>query len=791
MAPPEGTRPQIFYLNETHELANVDKSGGGRIPEYVGISWASKSKRLSGSIEKVMQEVQASHDPLRDERYFIVAKPVSSLKKKSSDERKAPEGTLEHQTSFGGPHGRVFDRLGLDLIQVTPSGDAVVHGNADRVEQLLGRSRSLPSLGAREQSRWVTIDAFEQIPLELRVDGDWLENIKGTQPADAVFELQPILGRVDADRVLRAITDLLRREGERLTATGTDFSGRYWFRGKATQRSIRAVARDFFSVQSIHSPLYSSVMASRRTPTRSSRSSPPTVNIPSDANSLPCVAVVDLGVPADHIALGPYRRGQFIPQNAVSQTSYDHASFVASRIVFGNCASADELAKSVGRCSFYDAVVGDGYLNLINDKIVMDAIRGVRGAAPDVRVFNLSFGDARPLSAFPEVEQREKRLQLQDLDNFAFANDVLIVVAAGNSKNGVIPQNPYPNHMTDEQWALGPWSCGFNTLVCGSFVGALSANGLVKNTGWPSPFTRIGPGLCDSPVPSFSAEGGNCDSAYNTPAGLGVWGLSGEGLTEDRAGTSHSAPILAREAALTLAALRDHCAAGTQPFSVTARAYLALTAIKPPGDAAIEPLARRTLGRGKGDSSQLRAPRNGSAIILWQGVIETSREVARVQLPIPRIWLMSASDPILRIFVCYDPPVNEAARAVWACRKVEITLHADPDSRAIRAPGREHPTYPLFSREYKLAPHAPGRPKAAPTDLWVIEILYDEIFDYPAGMDFDPRQRVAFAAQLLDVGAKAVDPQQTLQGLPAALSMNRLSMQATEVRSPLIVRTRR
>src|SRR3569833_54640 len=542
----DGIRPRTFYLNETHELSSEDKEGGGRPAEYVGISWARKAKRISSSISKVIEEVESSQDPLREERFFVLAKPVTAVEKRSKDKRKAPDGTFKEPTEFGGAHGRVFDRLDLDLLQVTGEGKAVVHGTKERVQQLLERSKSLDSLGSREQARWVTIEEFDTIPPEIRIDGEWLDKLKVEELTDVVFELQPVRGRVDADRVLRAIADVLRREGERLTGTGSDFSGRFWFRGRASKSSIRAVAKEFFSVQSIHSPLFSYAAASRKPARPAGHARVSSASPPFDGRGLPCVAVLDLGVPSDHIQLAAYRRGQFSAQGAVNQSAgYDHGSFVASRVVFGDCATADELLEVQGRCSFYDVVVGDGYVDRINDKIIMESMSGVRGAAPDIRVFNLSFGDTRPLSSFPEVEQREKRLLLQDLDNFIFANDVVVIVAAGNSQTGVVPNPPYPGHYDDPQWALGPWACGFNSLVCGSYVSRVSANGLVQESGWPSPFSRIGPGLSSSPIPSFAAPGGNCDDRHNGLPGLGVWGLAGTGLAEDRMGTSHAAPILA------------------------------------------------------------------------------------------------------------------------------------------------------------------------------------------------------------------------------------------------------
>ena len=782
----EELRPRTFFLNESHELSSVDKEGGGRLPEYVGISWARKAKRISSSIERVIEQVASSSDPLRDERFFVLAKPVETVEKKSADKRKAPQGTFQESTSFGGPHGRVFDRLDLDLLQVTDAGQAIVHGTKERVSQLLERSRSLDELGAREQARWVTIEEFGTIPPELRVDGDWLSGLRVDQASDVVFELQPVLGRVDADRVLRAIADLLRRAGEKLTGTGTDYSGRYWFRGKAAKSSVRTVAKDFQSVQSIHAPLFSYPSASRRL-NRPGMQGPARSVSAEEARTLPCVAVLDLGVPVDHVQLAPYRRGQFTPQGA-GQSDYDHGAFVASRVVFGDWPTANELDEAAGRCSYYDVVIADGYEDRINDKLVMDAMSGVRGAAPDVRVFNLSFGDRRPMADFPEVEQREKRLLLQDLDNFVFGNDVLVVVAAGNSQEGVAPNPAYPNHYTDLRWALGPWACGFNTLVCGAYVSEISAAGLVKSVGWPSPFTRIGPGLTSSPVPSFCAPGGNCNEAHNGAIGLGVWGFSGSGMAEDRMGTSHAAPLLAREGALALSILQQYCAPGIHPFAITVRAFLALTAKRTTDDASIGALVTRTLGLGRASSDRLHIPISGSAVILWQGTIEAPTDVLRVQLPIPADWLGQAAAPILRLFVCYDPPVNEAAKAIWACRRVRVTLHPGPDARGIKGAAPSHESYPLYLREFRLKQYGPGEERAAEGDLWVLELQYDEIFDYPPGMDFDPRQRVAFAAELVDLGNSPIDPQPAVQALPSAAAMNRFSIQASRVRTPVIVR---
>ena len=754
-----------------------------------------EAAHISQSLQTVSEEIKQSDDPLKEDRYFVLALPVAKVKKRSKNKRIAPEGTYEEETHFGEDHGRVFDRLGLDLLQVTDDGRAIVHAERGRFEQLHHRAESLESLGQREQARWATIDSFDTVPLDLRVDAGWLQHFRTNELIDIIIELQPVLSRAEADLVLRAIADLLLQQGEKLTGTGTDFSGRHWFRGRAGRQSIRNIAKDFYSVQSIHSPLFS-IAAGRARPSTIPLPVPRQPAGPTpDTSSLPCVAVVDLGVPSDHIRLRPYRRGQFYAQDAPLAPVGDHGSVVASRVVFGDWHTHNELFQAVGQCTFVDAAVGEypavnPGMNRVNDKLVMDALQGVRGSSPDVRVFNLSFGDHRALNGFPAVERREKRLLLQDLDNFVFANDCLVVVAAGNSPPGVTPNQPYPEHHADERWSLGPWACGFNTLICGAFVSRLSMNGFVQTVGWPCPFTRIGPGLCDAPVPSFSAEGGNTDNAYRYSPGLGVWGFSAAGRPEDHTGTSYAAPILAREAAWTLQELQQFCAPGTQPFAVTARVFLTLTANPPVSDDAIKELAARTLGYGKASRRRLNAPTTGSAVILWQGYVESPRDTVRVQLPIPLDWLNEAESPVLRLVVCSDPPVNEAAQGTWACRRVRPVLHLGPDAPTVRAPAGSHATYPLIDRRYPLDRYKRGREKAAAGDLWLVEISYEDIAPYAPAMDFDPRQRVAFAAELFDLGEDPADPQPAMQALPIAATMTKLSIQPVPIRNPIIVKTR-
>ncbi len=414
-------------------------------------------------------------------------------------------------------------------------------------------------------------------------------------------------------------------------------------------------------------------------------------------------------------------------------------------------------------------------------------MRAVVGTAPDVRVFNLSF-DNGPMNSLEPAKLQQSLILVQDLDNFIFTSDVIVVISAGNAPPGVVPSSPYPQHAGDPQWALGPWARSFNSITCGSFVGRAQTEGVAASIGWPSPFCRVGPGLCESFKPDFSAPGGDCGDDYRFRSGLGVWGINASGRWEDGVGTSFAAPILAREAAFAVEALQRVCASGARPFGSTVKAFLALTAKRSRPEPAIEDLAKITLGRGAASAHLLAEPEMGTAILIWQGVLEDSDDLARVQVPVPHSWLQQAEDPCLRLVLASDVPTNAAVRDRWASRFVKATLRPQEGMRALRASSGTHPSYPISDRLYRLS--RVSRNPLPENDLWILELSYEQIADYYPGLDFSPQQRVAVAIELVDRGQKAVSPQRAIQAMPIAQSLHRLSVPPQIVRAPVVLRVK-
>jgi hypothetical protein len=329
---------------------------------------------------------------------------------------------------------------------------------------------------------------------------------------DAIIELQPFLSRTEVEDVLRGLTEVLGRdERSRLTGTGQDFSGRSWFRGRVSAAAIRSVAKEFFSIQSIHDPLFSNA-AAKKGRSDSVKVASASISVRTASHAVPTVAVLDTGVPENHPYLARFQRGTQLVATNVIQTG-THGSYVASRVVFGDVDWHDIQNDAVtASCQYLSANVSEfSVREQIYDKAVLPMLQTLRTAYPDVRVFNLSFSNRESLAEANEVKRREYLQLKRDLDNFVFANDVVVVASAGNSFSGVSPAKRYPDHLDDPAWKMNSRVAGFNVLVCGSYVSQLAPNGLVKDIGSPSPFTRIGPGIADSPQPDFCAPGGNWD----------------------------------------------------------------------------------------------------------------------------------------------------------------------------------------------------------------------------------------------------------------------------------------
>jgi hypothetical protein len=773
--PPSHIKPKNYFLNENHELSVEEKGGGGRHVDILGVNWSQKAQRLHSSLERVSQRSRQSRDPLGKRRYYLIADPVPQIVK-ASKAKDAVQGQKLEAVIFNGEQSKLFERIGLDLIEVHSSGAATVHATPEHMEQLISKTGQLAQLGAREQARFVAFESFEWLAGKWKFDQEWLNEI-GQKPAEGYIKLQPLIGELEADLVIRALEHTFRGLADvALRGKGRSYLGRFFLRATLNAQIVKKLADEFTSIQSIHPPIFA--FAESLPPELVSARSALPPRPPRNSNALPCVGVVDTVVPQEHNWLKPYRRGIVTGLNCSNTENDNHGSMVASRVVFGDVDLANSTPPPAS-CRFLEVRVGTGQSNKILAESVCAALAAAIQAAPDVRVFNLSFDGPQRLDDLRSKQRAETLKQIEELDNFAFDRDVVLVVAAGNVQFGLVPQVGYPSHFDNSGWELHTWPRAFNALTCGGVSGRLNAGGLASEVDAPSPFTRVGPGFANSPKPDLCASAGNSDANYRQLQGSGVWGFSALGNATEGWGTSYAAPLLAREAAFLFEELRPKCPDDSRPFACAVKAVLALTAddvAKRLSDA-LQPLAKRTIGFGRANAERFIQPNSQKARFVWQGVIAHEDDLVRVQLPIPAAWIDQAASAQLRLCIAWDTPVCAAAEKEWSCRDVKITIRPGPEAGAMDGTRTRVPGYPLFKRSWDLrAGIAKARAKnVSITDFWVLEFSYSQIAAYAAGHIVPPSQRVAFAAEIWDQSENPLEPHSFVQSLPIASTLVKLS----------------
>lgn len=787
------TAAKNFFLNERQELSSIEREGGGRPAQYVPIDWSRRSADLQSSLTRAISRRPNPVDPSSARHYFVAAVPATSIDKTSTSKKaEKTGGIISQRPNFGGEHARLFRRLGMDFLEMLPGGRAVVHVPTANIPQIVSTIGTLPGASDRERFRWISLAGFEPLDWSTRVDARWLATIAPGTLSEVIIRFQPTLSRLEIQEILQAIAQRAGTQANaRFMKVGRELSGRYWCSAFLTSEMINLVAREFVSTQSIHPPLRTPVAASRKVKggsTSKGKVAAPTQSNTVPSGPLPIVAVVDTGIPEQHRELAAFRRSGYRNPDLDGDIPYmgDHGCAVASAIVFGRQDMTSGVLTSPGSCMVLDVMVSHD-VNRIEDEQLMPALQAVAGTAPEVRVFNLSF-DAPPLELLPELTQREYLLKLENLDNYAFQRDAILVIAAGNSPPGIVPAKPYPGHQDDPRWHLGAYARSFNGAVCGSYVDVTNPNAIAQVLGAPSPFTLVGPGLCDAPVPGFSAPGGDCLANYTWAPSTGVWINTSTGMWEDHCGTSVAAPLVAREAAWICQELARYCADGATPFAGTIKAWMRFSATRPSLKGAMSLLARRTLGEGQPSTQFLRSPSGEYACFVWQTVLQAPNGVSRVQFPVPLAWLREAKAPRLRIVVSWNTPVSSALTEHWAIRKVLAKVRPFGSNEAIRGGETAVGGYPMIDRSLDVSIAALSAKQFKPNDeLWILECEYESLGPDPVGMTVSPQQRVGAILVLYDESESPVSPQPLIQAMPIAVEMDRLSVQAP-LNAPILVK---
>jgi len=244
--------------------------------------------------------------------------------------------------------------------------------------------------------------------------------------------------------------------------------------------------------------------------------------IPAPPTSAPVVAVLDSGVVTNHPLLAPAMGdAQSFLAGRGPEDENGHGTAVAGLALYGEALARKEpfvpLLRIVsGRITDEDAQsqATDKFLeNQITEAV--DAFLRDYGC----RVFNLSFGDERK----PFSGGRVRGLAAT-IDTLSRTRNVLFVVSAGNFRGGPSGEpkwkSDYPGYLLEEESRILDPAPALNALTVGSVARYDVPRGSQRYpedpahqsavpAGFPSPFSRTGPGPGGAIKPDVVAFGGN------------------------------------------------------------------------------------------------------------------------------------------------------------------------------------------------------------------------------------------------------------------------------------------
>ena len=187
---------------------------------------------------------------------------------------------------------------------------------------------------------------------------------------------------------------------------------------------------------------------------------------------------------------------------------------------------------------------------------ISQAIQLLTERYDNVRVVNISFGN----DAFCIFREKRQSLLASFIDELAHKHNLIFVIAAGNNDELDFPDK-YPHYLCedDEKCKIVDPASSVYALTVGSiaqeYVSHEAEGILFPHQGYPSPFTRAGPGLNGMIKPELVEAGGMSPYNVQTPyrmetAQTGIFVLNPKwikdsGLLTTDCGTSFSAPKVA------------------------------------------------------------------------------------------------------------------------------------------------------------------------------------------------------------------------------------------------------
>ncbi len=426
--------------------------------------------------------------------------------------------------------------------------------------------------------------------------------------------------------------------------------------------------------------------------------------IPVPLVDLTGIIVVDSGVMQGHPLLGPVigDAQSFVSGDDRSEDIDDisggHGTAVAGIAAYGDIGAGIQSGRFVPSAAVFSGRVLTSAFEYdpqqLLERQLDDVVTYFMQNYPNVRIVNISIGNLNEV-----FDGGRQSLLAAAIDELAYRfrdRDILFTVAAGNYNypTGEDAINDYPAYLhRDEARLIEPATSAIALTVGSVAYGpgtdpqALRRTGverLVAQTrGWPSPFTRVGPGVNEAIKPDVVDFGGDGRFERGHPVGrfpqhAGVPTTSKsfappEGsLFRTVAGTSFSAPQVANLAARLY---RDFPDATSNLIRALIAASARLPDERPPGltGAEHEPDVRRVYGYGIPDYDRASFSSDHEVLLVAEEEIELDSFQLFALPGLPEDFLKIQGDREIAVTLAFDPPTRQTRAASY----LGVRMYAD------------------------------------------------------------------------------------------------------------------
>lgn len=385
-----------------------------------------------------------------------------------------------------------------------------------------------------------------------------------------------------------------------------------------------------------------------------------------EGEDYPIVAVVDSGIPDNHVQLEKWivGREKYIPD---AYTNYKHGTFVGGLVAHAHILDKGMVDGVLG-CRILDIRVlpnddpDEGDIDSIDEWRLITCLEdALKKYSNKVKVWNLSLG------ADSNIECDEFNISdfATKLDQWSDEYKVAFVIASGNYQKTPLRRWPAQKDILDK---ITSPADSIRGITVGSIAGQDKPGALVKKLE-PSPFSRRGPGPSYIIKPELVHVGGNCN-ALGEFDNIGVFSWSPKGGMAESIGTSFSTPRISRLLAGVYSSMN-------QPPSLNLAKALVVHSAFMPGQIGTRPMGDdlHYYGFGMpGDLQSILTCNNSTATIIWETEIVPGMRFDIKDFPYPDCLFQNGRwfGSVLMTLV-YDPPIDH--NNGFECCRLNLDAH--------------------------------------------------------------------------------------------------------------------